>query len=157
MRPRKVAELMSAARRGPVIVVNVCTDKCDALILRSASNDVAHVPLLDLSHADVAQLHRLMLTTLREKQIRQRGMSRVKGQPNDHFEEILAALWNKLVKPILDFLGYEVRGYKINITSKVFNLVAIGQASYGPTAAYHMVHHWGTLISTGPRRRHLSP
>lgn len=99
---------MTAAHRGLVVAVNVHADRCDAFILRSSCNEVAYVPLPDLSSTGVAHLYELMLKTLNAKGLLERTMSRLKGPPGDHFEEILTALWGKLVDPILEFLGYKV-------------------------------------------------
>ncbi|KAF8597786.1 hypothetical protein BDV93DRAFT_562009 [Ceratobasidium sp. AG-I] len=106
MCPKAAAELMQAARLGPIVVVNVQEHSCDALILSPQSDEITHVPLQDLSLDDVAQLHRLMIKALRAKGIRERTMARLDDLRGDHFKSILAALWHKLVKPILDILGY---------------------------------------------------
>lgn len=129
MRPRKAANLMPAARRGPVVVVNVHISRCDALILRPGSDDIAHVPLPSLSHDGVGQLHSLMLTTLKANGIRERSMSGLKGQPGDHFEQILTALWNNLVNPVLDFLGYTVSENKRDTRYETPNLLPTEQTS----------------------------
>ncbi|KAF8596916.1 hypothetical protein BDV93DRAFT_454084 [Ceratobasidium sp. AG-I] len=106
MLPKTAAELKLAARSGPVVVVNIHAEHCDALILSPQSNEVAHVPLPELSHSELSRLHNLMLTTLKAKSIRERAMARLKELDGDHFKHILTTLWHKLVKPVLDFLGY---------------------------------------------------
>ncbi|KAF8597857.1 hypothetical protein BDV93DRAFT_406934, partial [Ceratobasidium sp. AG-I] len=110
MLPKKAAELRLAARSGPVVVVNVHAEHCNALILSPQSKEVAHVPLPELSHSELSRLHNLMLTTLKAKSIRERTMARLKELDGDHFKHILTTLWHKLVKPVLDFLGYTPSG-----------------------------------------------
>jgi hypothetical protein len=113
IRPRQLADLMPAAQRGAVLVVNVHTKRCDTLIMRPGFDEVTHIPLPHLSHAEVARLYSLMLKTLKSKNVRERAMGRLKGHPQDHYEHILTTLWNTLVKPIFEILGYTVSGNKL--------------------------------------------
>ncbi|KAF8597921.1 hypothetical protein BDV93DRAFT_610148 [Ceratobasidium sp. AG-I] len=106
MCPKTAADLVPAARSGPVVIVNVHKDRCNALILSPLSDEVAHVPLLDLSQDSISHLHGLMIQTIRAKGIRERTMARLKDVHCDHFNLILSSLWHNLVKPILDFLGF---------------------------------------------------
>lgn len=118
MRPKKATELMSAARRGPIVVVNIYADRCDALILRPSSDEITHVTLPDLSQDGVAQLHEQMQRSLESKGLRLRKLQRPYEKPGNHFfVDILAALWHKLVKPVIDFLGYTVRIRRVDLST----------------------------------------
>lgn len=57
LRLKKVADITTVAQSGLVVVVNVHTSRYDALVLLTSSNDIAHIPLPDLSHEDIH--HRL--------------------------------------------------------------------------------------------------
>ncbi|KAE9407699.1 hypothetical protein BT96DRAFT_963047 [Gymnopus androsaceus JB14] len=69
MKPKKLAELASAATYGPVITVNVDECQCDALILCS-SGAVIHVPLPTFSLKQAQQLHLKLLSSLHTKGVR---------------------------------------------------------------------------------------
>ncbi|CAE6477625.1 hypothetical protein ACGC1H_002382 [Rhizoctonia solani] len=112
LKPARGAELISAARTGPVVIINVCElqDRCDALILQPGMTEIAHVELPAFSSQTAADvrirfgplLSRGNLTEL------ERGVRKLSVQGNtSNFENLLAILWNNIVKPVLDFLGYK--------------------------------------------------
>lgn len=108
MRPKSMAELVLAATTGTVVVVNVHANRCDALVLRPGDGDVRHMPLPDLLQRDVVELQGKMKQVLQSKLLRQRGIHIRPRKPCDDFGHVLRALWNTLVKPVLDWLGYNV-------------------------------------------------
>ncbi|KAF9013095.1 CHAT domain-containing protein [Cyathus striatus] len=106
--PRK--EFSGAARLGYVVVVNISSIGCDALALKPGdSNDIVHIPLDAFTEA---QAH-AMFSTFNEI-ILQGKRSVRSGRPviqqgiqdlEKLFQRTLAALWMRIVKPILDGLG----------------------------------------------------
>lgn len=108
MRPRRASDLITAAQTGPVVVVNVHTSRCDALVLVPGSSDIKHVPLVSLSHSQVAEARTRLSHSLQSHGLIARGVTRQHTKQDDPFEETLAMLWSQVAQPVLDFLGYTV-------------------------------------------------
>ncbi|KDN39827.1 hypothetical protein RSAG8_08619, partial [Rhizoctonia solani AG-8 WAC10335] len=45
LQPSRASTLVRAARYGPIVVVNCCMDRCDALLILPGQNDLKHIPL----------------------------------------------------------------------------------------------------------------
>ncbi|KAI0083720.1 CHAT domain-containing protein [Irpex rosettiformis] len=113
--PKTLSQLAGACAAGPVVVINAHKSRCDALVLYGAG-DIAHVPLPDLSLLCAKFIQKLLWDTLRAKRL----LNRCRGNTRDEFEHddrggrvtamdpsdlmriILAELWNRVVKPIMD-------------------------------------------------------
>lgn len=106
MRPKKASVLASAARRGPIVAINIHDRRCDALVLHPDSGAITHVPLpqmsIEAARAALCQLKQF----LDELSLRQRGFI-TSGVPTSL--DMLAILWCKIVQPVLEDLGYLVR------------------------------------------------
>ncbi|KAE9406318.1 TPR-like protein, partial [Gymnopus androsaceus JB14] len=105
LKPKKLSELASAAKHGPVIVVNVDQNQCDALVL-SLSRDIIHVPLPKFSLQMAQNLHKKLISTLHVNGIRidrngDRATQAASGENYDQFPLILKILWLNVVQPIL--------------------------------------------------------
>ncbi|ELU35817.1 CHAT domain-containing protein [Rhizoctonia solani AG-1 IA] len=77
--------------------------------LSSTAMNTAAMP--SSSHQAEAARHALsnMQAALRRKNIRDRGVKRIgEHPPNEDIGRVLAALWNNVVKPVLDYMGYTV-------------------------------------------------
>jgi hypothetical protein len=108
--PKTISKLSIAAQEGPVVVLNIADDKCDALVLVPGLDDeVMHIPLTNFkpesagsmvqSFGDlVGRSERLVMT--REGQM----------NPEDEFAHNLSQLWKEIVKPVLDALAITVSG-----------------------------------------------
>ncbi|KAJ7120017.1 CHAT domain-containing protein [Mycena epipterygia] len=106
--PKTISELSPAAKEGPVIILNITDNQCDALVLMPGLDDeVMHIPLNDFrpdragSMAQslgnlVGRSERLVMT--REGQM----------NPEDEFAHNLSQLWKKIVKPVLNALAITV-------------------------------------------------
>ncbi|CAE6440955.1 unnamed protein product [Rhizoctonia solani] len=105
--PIKANNLTSAARNGPVAVINCHTDRCDALLILPGHTDITHIPLTEFTK-EKARTSRIQLEkSLRLRQLRERGVKPLwQPQYKDHTKSVLAALWTHIVKPVLDALGY---------------------------------------------------
>jgi tetratricopeptide (TPR) repeat protein len=111
LRPKKASDLMAAARSGAVAIINVHRLRCDALVLRPKSGDIACIPLNSLSYEKAARAHTRMVSSLHSQGLMQRG--RITSKPPDpvaDLESISAMLWTDVAKPVLEFLGYMVCG-----------------------------------------------
>ena len=125
LQPKRFTELLSAAKNGPVVVINVHKDSCDALVLVPDSNDVKHIPLHYFSYEKAKYLHQSLNQLLSNAGIRlrdARAMRRVKTSKEEGFESILSALWSCVVQPVVNYLALSV--------SFDFNLVIIALLIY---------------------------
>ncbi|KAI0084227.1 CHAT domain-containing protein [Irpex rosettiformis] len=113
--PKTLSQFAGACAVGPVVVINAHKSRCDALVLYGAG-DIAHVPLPDLSLLRAKAIQKLLWDTLRAKRL----LNRCRGTTRDEFEHddrggrvtamdppdlmrvVLAELWNRVVKPIMD-------------------------------------------------------
>ncbi|KAJ6582426.1 CHAT domain-containing protein [Mycena capillaripes] len=109
--PKTISGLTPAAQKGPVVLLNVGEDSCNALVLMpSCTAEVLHVPL-----SDFIPEHVEILTRSLEHLIPYMGcgdIDRLYGHREggsvaleDIFGHILSELWLRLVKPVLDALA----------------------------------------------------
>ena len=112
LRPKKLAQLLKAAQFGPVVYINVHESRCDALILKPGCDDVIHVPLERLSHDRAVELRDSMRASLLAGNIRMRearaSSAVVLPGAGGGFVGILSSLWNRIAKPVLDSLAFQV-------------------------------------------------
>lgn len=105
MRPPSASALRSAAAQGPVVVVNVADDRCDALIVNPDSIDAVE---LKTTHVEVARYADTYLSTLRSFEDMPEGML----SESDYVEldqtmaRTLQWMWDAVTEPVLARLGY---------------------------------------------------
>ncbi|KAJ7734062.1 hypothetical protein B0H16DRAFT_1695911 [Mycena metata] len=103
--PKPISELSSAAKNGPVAIINVSEYGCDALILMPGlADEVIHVPLKNFTLHEVQALAESLASIVgttghsdRAEMFRERDMA-----PDDVFSDILSELWFKIVQPVLN-------------------------------------------------------
>ncbi|KDQ52923.1 hypothetical protein JAAARDRAFT_446880 [Jaapia argillacea MUCL 33604] len=111
---RRLEDMIPAARNGPVILLNVTSSSCDALILRSSAPSVIHINLPGLDFDRVKTLSKDFSGLLssegrgsrrdaRHMAVRHTGA----GGSDKTFRRILGELWRKITLPVLKFLGYK--------------------------------------------------
>ena len=115
--PKKLSQLIPAARAGSVITLNISVLRCDALILKPATSDVFTVPLPDFSLQAAEKLHSSLQDLLRNsgrsismdsrKAIQVPDDERL-ASPEAEFGRILGQLWLHIVKPVVDHLELKV-------------------------------------------------
>ncbi|KAF8702664.1 TPR-like protein, partial [Rhizoctonia solani] len=109
LKPMNATGLVRAARHGPIVVINCYEHCCDALIVTPGSSHIAHLDLPNFSQEAARHALSNMQAALRRKNIRDRGVTRIgEHPPNEDIGRVLAALWNNVVKPVLDYMGYTV-------------------------------------------------
>jgi hypothetical protein len=111
LQPKKLAQLCSAAVGGPVVVVNVHKDCCDALILMAGLDEVIHVQLDQFSYKKAEELHQSLNQLLLAADLRKRDTRHMRhrtANPDVGFSTILSNLWLYVVKPVLDSLALTV-------------------------------------------------
>ncbi|KIM74180.1 hypothetical protein PILCRDRAFT_80299 [Piloderma croceum F 1598] len=111
LRPKKLGQLCSAANAGPVVVVNVHKQRCDALVLIPGLDEVMHIPLHDFSYEKGQELHQSLNRLLSNAGVRVRdlrGSRLVATRKDGSFQHVLLILWSCIVKPVLDGLAFSV-------------------------------------------------
>ncbi|PVF95780.1 hypothetical protein CPB86DRAFT_875429 [Serendipita vermifera] len=112
LKPLNSLQLMRAAQDGPVVVLNIAQQRCDALVLVPGLDDVVHSPLPNITSAKVSELGDRLKDVLFSSGIRMRGeRAAVKLTDSDLDEEeackqVLAELWMGVVKPVIDSLAF---------------------------------------------------
>ncbi|CAE6465629.1 unnamed protein product [Rhizoctonia solani] len=112
LKPKQADELVSAARTGPVVVVNIYEPRgrCDALILRPGTTDIAHVELPNFTSQTAANVRSVFSSSIVRGDLAERGVRKKPIQDQEpSFEDVLTVLWNTIVKPVLDYLEYKPR------------------------------------------------
>ncbi|KAG8753888.1 hypothetical protein FRC11_007049 [Ceratobasidium sp. 423] len=116
LQPLLASDLVKAARDGPIVAINCHNDRCDALVVLPGRDTIDHIPLPNFT-GETAQCARLEMDKLvRNSRLRERGANRrpLLDETFD-FGTVLADLWDGVVKPILDFLGYTINDPKDNL------------------------------------------
>ncbi|KDQ49312.1 hypothetical protein JAAARDRAFT_200953 [Jaapia argillacea MUCL 33604] len=103
-------QLKGVVHSGPVIILNASTTCCDALVMLPDLDDILHIPLHTFTESDAQGLHNQLKTLLSESGRlvpSDRGCRRKEfPDPNSLLEEVLAQLWEHVVKPVLDGLAF---------------------------------------------------
>jgi tetratricopeptide (TPR) repeat protein len=106
--PKTISELSQAAQNGPVVILNIICDRCDALIvIPGLDGDVMHVPLPTLKLTDIESMAHSLSHLVR-------GTGRLGGKregqmnPEEEFAQHLSELWTGIVKPVLEALAMVV-------------------------------------------------
>ncbi|PVF91494.1 hypothetical protein CPB86DRAFT_878492 [Serendipita vermifera] len=109
-RPPSLSQLTNAAHNGLVVIFNIAKTRCDALALLPELDDVIHIPLPDITTAKITELRDELKDHLYSSGIRMRDTRAATNFTDDSNEEnckrVLAELWNRVVKPILDALAF---------------------------------------------------
>ncbi|KDQ52117.1 hypothetical protein JAAARDRAFT_198536 [Jaapia argillacea MUCL 33604] len=108
--PKPFSQLKGAIHSGPVVILNASTTRCDALVMLPDLDDILHIPLPTITESDVQGLHHQLNNLISEsgRLVPLERGCRVKAlpDPNSLLEEVLAQLWEHVVKPVLDGLAF---------------------------------------------------
>jgi tetratricopeptide (TPR) repeat protein len=101
-------------KSGPVVLINIHKDRCDALALVPGTNRPIHIPLPEFTYEKSVALRDHLQANLLASGIRMREAEpltrgvRPFSKGSMGLRGILRQLWVWVVKPILDALGYSV-------------------------------------------------
>lgn len=114
LQPRKCPDIMSGLPDdGPVVIINVHEERCDALALLAGSNGPIHIPLPNFSLQQATQSVVDLRAYLSSYGVRMRlGVPLEDGDlspPDDRLQKILSLLWSDVARPILGALALSVR------------------------------------------------
>ncbi|KAJ7466105.1 CHAT domain-containing protein [Mycena latifolia] len=103
--PKSISELSLAATMGPVVLLNITKDSCNALILMPGlENEVMHIPLPDFTLQDARSMAESLGSLVSGAACGENLEGSQEGNMplNETFSQILSTLWKQIVKPILD-------------------------------------------------------
>ncbi|KAF9530804.1 CHAT domain-containing protein [Crepidotus variabilis] len=111
LRPPKAANIISRLPTdGPVVVVNVQSASCNALALIHGAEEPIRIPLDNFTYEKARLLQNQLGYHLTSERVRMRDSDdragRVARRPDTGLRHILRELWNGVVWPILQGLGY---------------------------------------------------
>ncbi|KAG8741110.1 hypothetical protein FRC10_003291 [Ceratobasidium sp. 414] len=109
LRLKRAPELVRAAESSTVVVLNVYHKRCDALIILEGTTSITHVPLPSFSYEMARDACADLVGSLQHAHLRDRGLRRPVFEEvdnEDKFEGVLAMLWDHVVCPVLDHLGF---------------------------------------------------
>jgi tetratricopeptide (TPR) repeat protein len=114
--PKKLEELVISQNMGPIVVLNISTFRCDALIVIPHPFEVRHVPLSNFSYNDAQRLRKSLYDLLKfngrniidARLTGHRKNKRTYLNTDQEFESILSELWLHVVQPILPALELRV-------------------------------------------------
>lgn len=150
LQPRPVHEIVSTARFGTVVIINVYPSRCDAFVVRhGASATVHHVPLPHCSHKAATNLYITLVKSLQTLRVRSESRTSRpylgnKGDPDSAMKTVLEQLWVSVVEPVLCDLAY------MNCTSKI-KLPSVTWCATGPLA-FLPLHAAGLYDGPNPRK-----
>jgi hypothetical protein len=108
--PKAMSELSKAAQGGPVVILNLSDDRCDALALSPGTPDVIHIFLPEFTPEHAENLSRSLHGLVHNRGRNERLLGHREGHldPEEAFALILSELWTRLVKPVLNALNITV-------------------------------------------------
>ncbi|CAE6483498.1 unnamed protein product [Rhizoctonia solani] len=107
LEPMKANRLVHAARNGPIVVINCHEARCDALLIMPHQSNINHIYLPNFTGEKARHARSEIETSLQYQRLRERGVWVLQGSEwQDTMDGALAVLWQSIVKPVLDFLGY---------------------------------------------------
>ncbi|KAG8720391.1 hypothetical protein FRC09_009653 [Ceratobasidium sp. 395] len=116
LRPKNAKELLLAAHSSTLVVVNLHRTRCDALAVLPGSEEIIHIPLPSFSFDKATEASTHLFYCLRRANVRTRserrpvfddeGEEEIERELNGQFGSLLATLWEDLVEPVLERLGY---------------------------------------------------
>jgi len=115
LQPRQASSIMKdLPGEGPIILINIHRERCDALALIKGCDKPLHIPLEHLTYKDASKLKDRLRKYLVSGNYLMRDADRGPREFRDPEEkgglhDILQELWLRVVKPILDALSYSVR------------------------------------------------
>jgi tetratricopeptide (TPR) repeat protein len=111
LRPPKSTDLLSSLPSdGPVIIINIHKTRCDALALIAGIKKPMHIPLENFSLEQAEELQKtLRFDLLKQREVEDQDRIPQRVRPNaSSMSFVVKELWCKLVRPILEALGYSV-------------------------------------------------
>jgi hypothetical protein len=131
-------ELKRIAVHGPIVFINISHFGGDAFLI--THDNMRHLPLPTLEYSDVESKSELLVNTLKADNLR------VRGDTNRCLKSILEWLWDFIVEPIFESLGFRDTPSTDDAWPHVW-WIPVGRLSVFPihAAGYHSVSGRSTL------------
>jgi len=103
------------SEEGPIVIINIHSDHCDALALIAGAKEPLHISLSNFSYQEAEHLANSLHTCLLSFGIRSRlgiplaNEGSLYPTVNLDFPAVLKVLWSNVVSPILEALAFSVR------------------------------------------------
>ncbi|QRV95921.1 CHAT domain protein [Ceratobasidium sp. AG-Ba] len=145
--PNSFTRLAEAARDRSVVVIKIDDRECAALIIPQGTTSVVHLPLPELSRKQATNGHVQLSESLQYIHARTRGLRKPifqkRAGEEGQFERLLEMLWDCVVQPILNSLGYLNEEHPVE-------LPRITWCATGPLA-FLPLHAAGRYNKPGPK------
>lgn len=112
--PPSVDILLSAAVKGPVVVLLASKISCDALLL-TAGAGLKHIPLRSMTQEKLEQFIQILQesNSHRRQAVKEQNraikMTLTKSASKTGLDSVLEQLWGEVMRPVIDGLGLKVR------------------------------------------------
>ena len=156
LQPRKCADIMSdLPKEGPIVIINIHPDRCDALALMAGAVEPQHIPLPHFSYKEAERLANGLQDYLLSLGVRLgHPLKPFNSPPSDvDFSLVLKVLWSDVVSPILKALEFSVR--LSLFSAMVYPQESIGTRVWSEAASYLVVPNQSSCLSSNPCGRHL--
>ncbi|KAF5347402.1 hypothetical protein D9758_011252 [Tetrapyrgos nigripes] len=102
LRPKRFSELYAITSQGPVVFINVCEERCDAICIVPGQKEAVLIPLENFSEEKATEILSSLIDDLEEKNFRakSRGYSKLTAR-TEKICSILGTLWTDVVQPVL--------------------------------------------------------
>ena len=152
---KEFSQLRASAHSGPVVILNAAKSRCDALIVLADKENVVHVPLPNFTFRRSAGLQNVLKNLVRDAHVMAHDEREGKPESVGHisWEFVLSALWNCVVKPVLDALDISVCDVILLELSPPVHL-RHRTDSWGPIT-HILVSDWAFCVSSYPCGRSL--
>lgn len=155
LRPRRASELVRSAHSGAIVAINMHEDRCDALVIRPYDTEISHVSLVNFSLRKAADIFANWKVLVRGWGSAERAFIKPRPKHDDILGKTLAVLWEELVHPVLDFLGYNVCISNILRYSFPNNPSVSEECLIEKLAPRHLVFHWSNIVPSASCCRQL--
>ncbi|TFK19272.1 hypothetical protein FA15DRAFT_648605 [Coprinopsis marcescibilis] len=114
---------------GHIVVINIDEDRCDALVLIAGRDEPLHIALPDFSLERAEKLRKSMTAYLGSSGLRteavieqdeERGIVLDGSRQGKVLRNVLATLWKKVVKPILEALEFSSEGEDVEELPRIW-------------------------------------
>ncbi|KIK51356.1 hypothetical protein GYMLUDRAFT_265863 [Collybiopsis luxurians FD-317 M1] len=110
--PKTFADFLPVTQSGPVIFINICAERCDAIALVPWQQEPLLIPLENFSQEQAEQMLSTFITDLEAKGVRTKSRGRSTSSVTGRIRALLGTLWTDVVYPVLKVLGPRLQQFE---------------------------------------------